>query len=86
MSGINHQTLTTLATFILANGNWPNGGLIIDNSGNLYGTTRFGGAANDGTVFELTPETSITSSNASPAYGQPITFTATVSPNVGAGP
>ena len=31
----------------------PYGGLIMDSSGNLYGTTSGGGASNDGTVFEL---------------------------------
>jgi len=38
-------------------GVYPNAGLIFDASGNLYGTTAWGGAYgfNDGTVFELTP-------------------------------
>lgn len=36
-------------------GAWPSGGLIIDNKGNLYGTTSFGGANYGGTVFKLTP-------------------------------
>ena len=31
------------------------GGLISDTSGNLYGTTYFGGASGRGTVFQLTP-------------------------------
>jgi uncharacterized repeat protein (TIGR03803 family) len=30
-------------------------GLIADSSGNLYGTTYFGGTSNDGVVFKLTP-------------------------------
>jgi uncharacterized repeat protein (TIGR03803 family) len=34
----------------------PYGGLIIDGSGNLYGTTTFGGAYNGGSVFEVTPK------------------------------
>jgi uncharacterized repeat protein (TIGR03803 family) len=46
-------TITTLATFTGANGANPEAGLVIDPSGNLYGTTANGGAANDGTVFEL---------------------------------
>jgi len=29
--------------------------LVFDGSGNLYGTTYYGGADNGGTVFELTP-------------------------------
>ena len=34
---------------------FPYAGLIADSAGNLYGTTYYGGAYNDGTVFELTP-------------------------------
>lgn len=33
----------------------PQGGLIFDREGNLYGTTRLGGAHNSGTVFKLQP-------------------------------
>jgi len=33
----------------------PNGGVIVDASGNLYGTASTGGAAGGGTVFELSP-------------------------------
>jgi uncharacterized repeat protein (TIGR03803 family) len=37
-------------------GFWPSAGLIIDQSGNLYGATSMGGAwAYSGTVFELSP-------------------------------
>ena len=36
-----------------ADGNGPIGGLTLDQSGNLYGTTEFGGAYSEGTVFEL---------------------------------
>jgi uncharacterized repeat protein (TIGR03803 family) len=36
-------------------GGAPEASLIFDASGNLYGTTEFGGAYNGGTVFELTP-------------------------------
>jgi uncharacterized repeat protein (TIGR03803 family) len=32
----------------------PFGGLVFDTKGNLYGTTFYGGASNQGTVFELT--------------------------------
>jgi uncharacterized repeat protein (TIGR03803 family) len=35
----------------------PYAGLIMDTSGNLYGTTYSGGTSNSGTVFELTPPT-----------------------------
>ncbi len=31
----------------------PQGGLVMDSSGNLYGTTYYGGTSNDGIVFEL---------------------------------
>ena len=33
----------------------PDGGLIFDAAGNLYGTTYSGGTAGDGVVFEITP-------------------------------
>jgi uncharacterized repeat protein (TIGR03803 family) len=36
-------------------GNNPFAGLIFDKAGNLYGTTYFGGASDNGTVFKLTP-------------------------------
>jgi uncharacterized repeat protein (TIGR03803 family) len=36
-------------------GGAPYSGLIFDQTGNLYGTTEFGGANNFGTVFQLTP-------------------------------
>jgi uncharacterized repeat protein (TIGR03803 family) len=35
-------------------GAWPQGGVIIDTAGNLYGTTVCGGSQNGGVVFELT--------------------------------
>ena len=34
----------------------PYGGVILDSSGNVYGTTYFGGAYGYGTVFELIPQ------------------------------
>ncbi len=36
-------------------GQTPNGGLIADSAGDLYGTTFEGGASGEGTVFELVP-------------------------------
>lgn len=36
-------------------GCYPVGGLVMDSTGNLYGTTVGCGTGNDGTVFELTP-------------------------------
>jgi uncharacterized repeat protein (TIGR03803 family) len=38
-----------------SDGNEPFAGLIADSSGNLYGTTAFGGASNSGVVFKLSP-------------------------------
>ncbi|MGA2019124.1 MAG: choice-of-anchor tandem repeat GloVer-containing protein [Candidatus Sulfotelmatobacter sp.] len=38
-----------------ADGSYPNGGLVFDAAGNLYGTTVLGGAHNQGTIFELSP-------------------------------
>ncbi|MGH7168703.1 MAG: beta strand repeat-containing protein, partial [Gemmataceae bacterium] len=47
------STITTLASFNGSNGSEPSGRLLTDGSGNLYGTTDFGGVSNDGTIFEL---------------------------------
>ncbi len=47
------STITTLATFTGANGDNPYCGLVMDSSGNLYGTTANGGPSDDGTVFEV---------------------------------
>ena len=44
---------TTLVSFTGADGDTPNGGLIADAAGDLFGTTPFGGANGDGTVFEI---------------------------------
>jgi uncharacterized repeat protein (TIGR03803 family) len=38
-----------------SDGQYPYGGLIADQAGNLYGTTEGGGAYGEGTVFELAP-------------------------------
>ncbi len=47
---------TTLYSFTGGNdGGDPTGGLFMDSSGNLYGTTESGGSDGGGTVFELTP-------------------------------
>jgi uncharacterized repeat protein (TIGR03803 family) len=48
--------ITTLYSFENVDGIYPEGGVIFDSSGNLYGVTDQGGAYNsDGTVFELMP-------------------------------
>jgi uncharacterized repeat protein (TIGR03803 family) len=49
--------LTSLVSFDGTNGANPADALIMDSSGNLYGTTEHGGAYNDGTVFEVTSGT-----------------------------
>jgi uncharacterized repeat protein (TIGR03803 family) len=36
-----------------ADGGLPLGGVIRDSSGNLYGTTSYGGSGNTGTVFKI---------------------------------
>jgi uncharacterized repeat protein (TIGR03803 family) len=50
-------TERTLYDFNNTDGGAPNGSLIFDSAGNLYGTTLMGGSANQGTVFELAPPT-----------------------------
>ncbi|MGO8673175.1 MAG: choice-of-anchor tandem repeat GloVer-containing protein, partial [Capsulimonadaceae bacterium] len=49
--------LTDLYSFGAAStdGQWPDAGLVQGTDGNFYGTTEFGGAASDGTVFQVTP-------------------------------
>ncbi len=39
---------------LVGDGTYPTG-LVADSRGNMYGTTSYGGAANKGTVFKLTP-------------------------------
>lgn len=41
-------------------GTTPNGGLVADDAGNLYGTAQAGGASGMGTAFELTPNGGLT--------------------------
>ena len=50
------NAFTTLYSFTGAtDGANPDAGVILDSSGNLYGTAYFGGASNRGVVFELKP-------------------------------
>jgi uncharacterized repeat protein (TIGR03803 family) len=58
---------TILVNFNGMNGQAPVGGLLIDAAGNLFGTTSKGGAAQDGTVFEV-------SNTASGYAGTPLTL------------
>jgi uncharacterized repeat protein (TIGR03803 family) len=49
-------TETILHTFDgTAGGANPQCGLVFDASGNLYGTTSYGGSGKGGTAFEITP-------------------------------
>ena len=49
-------TLTDIHVFApISDGFNPEGGVVMDASGNLYGTTEYGGSNDDGTVFELSP-------------------------------
>jgi uncharacterized repeat protein (TIGR03803 family) len=65
------NTITTLGSFNGTNGEYPGAGLTLDGSGNLYGTTEFGGAVNSGTVFELSTGPAVTgiSPTSGPALG-----------------
>jgi uncharacterized repeat protein (TIGR03803 family) len=47
-------TFTTLHSFSGIDGKLPFAGLLQATNGNLYGTTYFGGAKNDGEVFRVT--------------------------------
>jgi uncharacterized repeat protein (TIGR03803 family) len=47
------SAITTLASFNGTDGAYPESGLVMDGSGDLYGTAFQGGASNQGTVFEL---------------------------------
>ena len=54
-SALGSWKLTTLYSFSgTPDGKFPVAGLVVDASGNLYGTTGYGGAYNNGAVFKLT--------------------------------
>jgi uncharacterized repeat protein (TIGR03803 family) len=76
---------SVLYSFTAVNGDGagPSAGLIIDDLGNLYGTTAFGGLSNQGTVFKLLapPDFGLKVSAASPdslVAGQSGTSTITI--------
>jgi uncharacterized repeat protein (TIGR03803 family) len=54
------MTFTTLLNFEATNGANPTAGLIRATDGNLYGTTSYGGANHDGSVFKITPSGTLT--------------------------
>ena len=73
------------------NGNTPDGNLVLDSSGDVYGTTYLGGASGLGTVFEVNPEAvtpsvTVTSSPNPSVLGEAVTFTAVVTSSAGAPP
>jgi uncharacterized repeat protein (TIGR03803 family) len=43
-----------------ADGGNPPGGLVLGSDGNFYGTTAYGGAYSDGTIFQITPAGQLT--------------------------
>jgi uncharacterized repeat protein (TIGR03803 family) len=45
--------ITTLVSFAGGNGSYPNGSLVLDSNGYLFGTTNAGGTLDNGTVFEV---------------------------------
>ncbi len=53
LSGSNHQSQATLVVFNGTDGQNPEGGVVEDAAGNLYGTTSGGGTAGGGTIFEI---------------------------------
>jgi uncharacterized repeat protein (TIGR03803 family) len=46
---------TVLHRFTGKDGSLPNGGLVMDPAGNLFGTAQLGGSDTHGTVFALNP-------------------------------
>jgi uncharacterized repeat protein (TIGR03803 family) len=52
-AGATGSTVTTLASFTVTNGYLPTNALIIDDNGNLVGTTGGGGSRSRGTLFQF---------------------------------
>ncbi len=50
------ETILYNFAFPPEDGRFPGARVVLDSSGNLYGTTSEGGLNNDGTVFQLTPQ------------------------------
>jgi uncharacterized repeat protein (TIGR03803 family) len=72
------QVFTVVNNFSGANGARPVAGLVLDNAGNLYGTTSMGGSGH-GTVFELSPASG-------GAYTETVLYTFGSSKGDGSGP
>lgn len=80
-----------LWTFDFTDGADPVGGVILDSSGNLYGATSSYGASDGGNAYRINmhvapTDTTVMSSLNPSIYGQPVTFTATVSSKQGPPP
>jgi len=58
-------TLTTLWSFDNSDANDPEGGLVADSDGNLYGTTAIGGINESGTLYKLDPNSDMLTTLAS---------------------
>jgi uncharacterized repeat protein (TIGR03803 family) len=58
--------LTVVAAFDAADGATPNGGLVADAAGDLFGVTSGGGASNDGVVYEVVKTSAATTARRSP--------------------
>jgi uncharacterized repeat protein (TIGR03803 family) len=54
------QTFKKLVDFSGANGAYAYGSLVQGTDGNFYGTTENGGTSDDGTVYKMTPEGTVT--------------------------
>ena len=71
-------------------GSAPTGSVVLDNAGNLYGTTNYGGAYGQGVVYEVTTApvttTTLASSPNPSTHGQAVTFTAVVTSSACAPP
>jgi uncharacterized repeat protein (TIGR03803 family) len=53
VSNIGTETVLHSSAGNATDGGFPQSGVILDTTGNLYGVTEFGGASNLGTVYEL---------------------------------
>ena len=68
------STPTTLLIFNGDNGNFPDGSLIADASGDLFGTTEAYGPGGGGTVFEITDSGFVTAGSAATQASDGILF------------
>jgi len=61
-------TQSILLTFDRTNGSYPEGGLLFDQAGNLYGTASYGGQYTYGVAYQLAPSSSAWSQNVLHAF------------------